>query len=120
MARHDFRKQLDSAVGQSRVTLVQGLPRVGRSEAVKHWAAGRLDVAVQPFDNGTDVAPVMVFDHIRAHQVDDFVIRFRETEAARARTRYLLVALDLATAERIQDALAGSVFTFELAPLQLD
>jgi predicted AAA+ superfamily ATPase len=120
MPRADFRKQLDAAVGQSRITLVQGLPRVGRSEAVKQWAGGRHDAAVQPFGSGTDLATVMVFDHLRSHQVGDFVNHFRAAEAAQARTRYLVVAVDLVTAEQIRDALAGSVLTLELAPLQLD
>lgn len=120
MARADFKKQLDAAVEQSRITLVQGLPRVGRSVAVKQWAGGRHDAAIQPFGSGNDLAAVMVFDHLRSYQVDDFVVHFRAAEAAQARTRYLVAAVDLITAEKIRDALAGSVLTLELAPLQPD
>ena len=115
MARADFKKQLDAAVEQSRITLVQGLPRVGRSVAVKQWAGGRHDAAIQPFGSGNDLAAVMVFDHLRSYQVDDFVVHFRAAEAAQARTRYLVAAVDLITAEKIRDALAGSVLTLELA-----
>jgi predicted AAA+ superfamily ATPase len=120
MPRADLKIRLDGAIGQSRITLVQGLPRVGRTEAVKRWVGGRPDAVIQPFGSGEDIAPVMVFDHFRAEQVDAFVTHFRVAEAAEARTRFLIVPTDLMTADRVCDALAGSVFRFDMAPLQLD
>ena len=120
MPRAELKNQLNAAVGQSRITLVQGLPRVGRTEAVKRWAGGRPDAMIQSFGSGEDIAPVMVFDHFRAEQVDAFVAHFRVAEAAEARTRFLIVPTDLLTAERVRDALAGSVLPFDIAPLQLD
>jgi hypothetical protein len=82
MPRADLKIRLDGAIGQSRITLVQGLPRVGRTEAVKRWVGGRPDAVIQPFGSGEDIAPVMVFDHFRAEQVDAFVTHFRVAEAA--------------------------------------
>lgn len=120
MSRADLKKQLDAAVAQSRVTILQGLPRVGRSEAVRCWAHERTDAVIKTFDNSMDEAPIMAFDHFRLDQVHEFVMHFRAGEAARALTRYILVPTDLPTAETIRDALVGSVLTSEIAPLQLD
>lgn len=121
MARAELPARLDAAVAQSRITLVIGLPRAGRSALISRWARGRTDAALVPFDpDGDDVASIMIFDHLTVDDVDGFIRRFRSAEQAEARTRFVAAPVDLTVTDRLGTALSGSVLTLDLSPLQLD
>ena len=121
MAREQTRSLLDVAVSQSRITLLHGLPRVGRSEMIRRWSNGREDAAIRPFrDAGEAIAPIMVFDHLTAGEADEFVRRFRTIEESQANTRFIVAPTDLFAANLLQTALTGIVRTIDLGPLQLD
>ena len=121
MLRAEMPARLDAAVAQSRVTLVHGLPRVGRSALVRRWARGRTDVSLRPSHrDGDNVAPIVVFDHMAVEDVGLFVRQFRAAEQIEERTRFVVVPTDLAAAERLRAALTGSIYTFDVWPLQLD
>lgn len=112
---------LDAAVRDHRVTVLQGLPCVGRTRLITRWAELRDDAEVlQRQPEGRDGAPICVLDHVRSSDIDTFVDHFRAAEAAKEEVHFVLVPVDLATTRRLHDALAGSVFILDLLPLQLE
>jgi hypothetical protein len=117
MARSRLPRDLTVGVAGNRITLLVGLPRVGRSKALGAWAAGRNDIL--PFDV-TDAPGVMLLDHIGFAQVPDLTSRFRAAEAASLDVRFVAAPVDMATAHRIATEFAGSVCRIECDPLQLD
>lgn len=121
MRRSDLHRALERATGSHRVTLVKGLPRVGRSDLLKRWAHGRDDTVNAPFPGeGDHPASVVIFDHLRREDVPTFVAHVRAVEAAGAPTRFVVAPVDLGAAEDVLTALAGSVLTLDVAPLQID
>lgn len=113
-------EQLDAAVAHSRITLVQGLPRVGRSSIVQEWARGRTDATYDGTLAVVSTPIVIIHDHASEADVDNIVASFRAGEQNGARHRHVVVPLDLATGERLRGALTGSVQTLDVCPLQLD
>jgi hypothetical protein len=121
MARVLMHRRLDEALGQSLITLLCGLPRVGRTALIRQWAGGRPDTILSSMGGATQkIASVIVFDHFAMRDVDAFVELFRTGDRRDSRTRFVIVPTDLLTAERLRDALAGSVRTLDLDPLQFD
>lgn len=113
--------QLDAAVEQRTMTLVQGLPRVGRTRLIADWMERRADAvmctdpAVAP---GTD--GVLVLDHLDLAGVRALVAAVRAAGLAGGRTRYVAAPTDLATSFALRDTLAGGFDTIDVMPLRPD
>lgn len=121
MARSVAGRVLDQAVRDHRITLVYGLPRVGRTQLVAQWCAERGDVEVlhqRSLQTGT--APVRVLDHFSLYDVVAFVEMYRALEQAGENVRFVLVPVDLLTSQRVQEALVGNVNLITIDPLQPD
>ena len=121
MARRSAGAALDKAVREHRVTLIHGLPRVGRSRVVSRWSEERDDVELlhtRPRQPGT--APVRVLDHLEHAEVVAFVALFRGVESSGQDVRFIVVPVDLLTIRRLQEALVGSVNLLAIEPLQPD
>ncbi len=117
MRRAALPARLDAAVAQSRITLVCGLPRVGRSALVASWARERTEAGLVSFDpDGDDVASIMIVDHLTVDDVRGFVRRFRAAEQVEAGTRFVIVPIDLTAVDQLCTALSGSVLTLDMAP----
>ena len=109
--------QLDAAVERSVITVVRGLPRVGRSSLLAEWLERRTDarrasVAELRPENG-----IFVLDHVSAGSVDAIISAVRAAEEAHSRTRFVVAPSDLQTAERLRTRLPGVVRAMEIAPL---
>ena len=121
MMRRSSGAELDKAVLEHRVTLVHGLPRVGRSKTVKRWSEERDDVEIlhgRPRPPGTK--PVRLFDHFELTEVAAFVTLFRTLERAGHDVRFVVVPVDLLTLRQLQEILTGSVNLLTIDPLQPD
>jgi predicted AAA+ superfamily ATPase len=120
MSRSRIEEALSKAVRESRITLLHGLPRVGRTVAARRWASGRDDVSTQTFQAlRADLAPILLYDHLSSDDVPGFVARFRTCESSADDTRFIVIPVDLATTRLLQTALTGSVRTLDLDPVQL-
>jgi predicted AAA+ superfamily ATPase len=121
MARAEFPSRVDEAVRTSRLTILEGLPRVGRSSLIARWAQSRGDASVEHFVSDQNAsAPITIFDHFTASDVGAFVRRFREEEERQEKTRFIALPIDLAAAQALGAALTGSIERIELGPMQLD
>jgi predicted AAA+ superfamily ATPase len=121
MSRAEFPSRLDEAVRTNRLTILHGLPRVGRSSLMARWAERRGDASVDHFVDGKQAsASITVFDHFSAKDVDAFIRRFREEEQRQEESRYVALPVDLAALHALGTALTGSIERIELDPLQLD
>jgi len=121
MARRSAELALDKSIREHRVTLVHGLPRVGRSRVVARWSGARDDVEIlntYPRQPGT--APVRVFDHLEHTEVAAFVGLFRAVEPSGLDVRFVVIPADLLAVRRLQEALAGCVNVLTIDPLQPD
>ena len=113
--------QLDTAVELRTLTLVQGLPRVGRSRLIAEWmdrrtdAAFCADLAMMPKSDG-----VFVLDHLGQNGVEALVAAVRTADVAGGRTRYVAAPADLATSIALRDLLTGGFATIDVMPLRLD
>lgn len=120
MRRPRLEARIDASVQNSRVTLLHGLPRVGRTRIAKDWAACRGDVAVVPADGLAPDAPILLFDHLRQADVAGFVGRFREYEAKSRPTRFVVVPSSLFAMRQLSAELAGAVHQIDVDPMQLE
>lgn len=120
MTRSGTSQMLDDAVRFNRITLLHGLPRVGRTEVVMEWYDGRSDVQITTVQalHLTD-APVRILDHFGLADVDQFVEWYRANEHKNHNLRVVLVPVNLLTTRKLSDALAGSIKLISLNPLQL-
>lgn len=118
MSRRQARAWLDTIVEQSRITVLHGLPRVGRSALLTAWYDDQVGVQrVRAHDIAACSAPLQVLDHLGGTDVALFVDAFRKIEASR-RTKYVIAPLDLAATRRLQEELPGNVQIVDLDPLQ--
>ena len=116
-----LQEQLDAAVEQRTMTLMQGLPRVGRSRLIADWIKRRTDATL--CTNPTVAlgsTGVLVLDHVDQSGVTALVAAVRAAEVAGGRTRYVVAPTDLATSFALRDALAGAFQTIDVIPLRLD
>jgi hypothetical protein len=120
MRRSGLYPALDAATASHRVTLVQGAPRIGRSRLMRNWSGKRDDVVNVPFPGDGGSVGIEIFDHLRREDVDQFVTRVRADEAGETPTRFVVAPVDLDAADAVRTALAGSVLSIDLAPLQID
>lgn len=119
MHRSDLHDALDAALATSRVAVILGLPRVGRSAFAREWARDRAEarsgiLTEEPLD-----AVTLIFDHLDRPGAERFVQMVRAAEAADRTTRFVALPLDFAAADHIHTSLVGSASTLELAPLML-
>jgi len=113
--------KLDAAVERRTLTLVQGLPRVGRSRLITDWAERRTDAVLRTgpeVEGGSD--GILVLDHLDHGGVADLIAAVRASEVAGGRTRYVAVPTDLATSFALRDALTGGFETIDVMPLRPD
>lgn len=121
MRRATAESQLDTAVAQSPVTLIVGLPRVGRTSFLTDWHGRRPDtrrwqtVAALEHDSG-----IHILDHVDERVVDGITTFVRRAETEKSGTRLVIAPIDLVTAHRLQSMLPGIVSTVEIIPLQLE
>lgn len=121
MSRSAVERQLDIAVRDGRVTLVHGLPRVGRSKLVKDWASARTDVLFRSQGQpNASAAPILVIDHVGSDTVPNIVEEIRAADSDKAITRFVLLPTDLKSAQALQSALVGFIVPVEVSPLQPD
>lgn len=121
IGRPRLHARLDGAVEQRTITLLQGLPRVGRSRLIANWLERRPDAA--PYCDPAKVAgldTIAVFDQFDQAGVPALVSAVRASEAAGGRTRFVVAPNDLSTSFAIRDALTGAFEAIEITPLQLD
>lgn len=113
--------QLDAAVELRPLTLVQGLPRVGRSRLIADWMDRRADAA---FCTDPAMAPgsdgVLVLDHLGQSGVAALVAAVRTADVDGCRTRYVAAPIDLATSFALRDSLTGGFATIDVIPLRPD
>lgn len=121
MRRESALMQLDSAVERSVVTILRGLPRVGRSSFLVDWQRRRADAKrCQGVDDILLEPGIFILDHIDDRRVDAVVNIARAAEEARSRTRLVVVPSDLVAAERLRTTLPGAVGTIEITPLRVE
>lgn len=121
MRRESSLTQLDSAVERSGVTILRGLPRVGRSSFLVDWQRRRADAKrCQGVDDVLLEPGVFILDHIDNRSIDRIIEVVRAAEEARSRTRLVVVPSDLAAAERLRTTLPGAVGTVEITPFRLE
>jgi len=111
---------LNDAVRYSRITLLHGLPRVGRTEVVTNWGKERGDIEhTAVADLHLQGAAVRFLDHFRLEDVDGLVDWYRANENDAALPRLVIAPIDLLTRRKLSDALTGSVRLIALNPMQL-
>lgn len=113
--------RLGAAVEQRTMTLLQGLPRVGRSQLIADWMERRTDAVLctdPTIVAGTD--GVLVLDHLDQRGVSALVAAVRAAGIAGDRTRYVAAPIDLATSFALRDTLAGGFDTIDVLPLRPD
>lgn len=114
-------KQLDTVIEQSRVTLILGLPRVGRSTFLADWQSQHTNAKCCLSVADIELEPgIFVLDHVDVESVNAIVAIARAADAARLHTRLVIAPSDLVTAERLRTSLAGAVGTVEITPLHVD
>lgn len=113
--------RLDEAVEHRTMTLVKGLPRVGRSRLIADWIKRRTD-AVQHTDSTVAAGSegVLIFDHVDHGGVAALISAVRAAEIAGGQSRYVVVPIDLTTSFALQDALTGAFETIDVMPLRPD
>lgn len=121
MRRTSALAQLNEAVEQSLVTLVRGLPRVGRSSFLIDWQSERSDAKRCRTTEEIKLEPgIFILDHVDHRSVDAIINIARAAEEARSRTRLVVAPSDLRTSEMLRTELAGLAGTVELSPLRTD
>ena len=114
-------QQLDEAVTRNKLTVVRGLPRVGRTSILAEWERQRPDTKLcREIADIQSVTGVFILDHVDARSIDAIIAKVREADEERLH-RYLVVApIDLVTSARLRDALDGLVTTVDVDPLQIN
>lgn len=119
MYREDMHGDLDRALASSRIVVILGLPRVGRSAFVRRWAQDRGEAVVGSLADALPVDGTLIFDHLSLADTEPLIQYVRTAEAGDGSTRFIAIPRDLATANRLRTALAGSAPSIEICPLQL-
>lgn len=118
MARLQARDRLDAAVEQSRVTVLYGLPRVGRSVLLADWCEDQIGLQrVKADDVATCTAPLQVLDHLNVGAAGVFLDAYRNIEAERP-TRFVVAPVDLAATRFLQEELTAAAQLVVLDPMQ--
>lgn len=121
IGRFALQAKLDAAVEQRTITLVQGLPRVGRSRFITDWVTKRPDVVMHSHPTAhVEKDMVVVLDHFDQGSVPALVDAVRAAQATGTRNRFVVLPTDLATSFAIRDALVGTFETIDVMPLRPD
>lgn len=118
MTRVQLARTLDRGVAERRIVALTGLPRAGRSQFLKSWAATRT-LAVDQGSPSLEGAPLVAIDHFGMSAVPELMARFRADEAAARDCRYIVAPTDFATLRALRASLAGSTEQIEVPPLSL-
>ena len=119
--RASVMKQLDAAVEQSGVTVVRGLPRVGRSSFLAKWQSRHTNAKrCETIDDVKVETGVFILDHVDLSSVDGIIAIVRAAEVAKSRTRLVIAPNDLATAEYLRTKLPGVAGALEITPLSVE
>jgi predicted AAA+ superfamily ATPase len=114
-------KQLDAAVEQSGVTVVRGLPRVGRSSFLAEWQSRHTNAKrCETIDDVKVETGVFVLDHVDLSSVTGIIAIARAAEEAKSRTRLVIAPNDLVTAEHLRTKLPGVTAALEITPLSVE
>lgn len=120
-SRHMALDALDRAERLHLVTVLFGIPRVGRSSLLADWSARRSGARHETVASMlSSDASIQVFDHLDRADIPHFVEAFRRMESDGRRIKLLAAPVDLAAARQLLGALPGVAGTVELAPLQPD
>ncbi|MDQ0840301.1 DUF4143 domain-containing protein [Sphingomonas faeni] len=120
MRRESAFIQLDAAVERSDVTILRGLPRVGRSSFLEDWKNRRADAMRCLVEDVRLEAGIFILDHVDARAIDQIIGIVRTAEDTKSRTRLVVAPSDLVTAERLRTTLPGVVGSVEIAPLRIE
>ena len=119
MRRAAIHAQLDAAAAESRVTVICGLPCVGRSTLLREWSARHPEARIcQDLSELNGGGGLLIFDHVDTVHADHFIAGFRNLETKESPTRLFVAPLDLEAVAKIRLALAGKARLIEVAPLQ--
>ncbi|SFK07868.1 protein of unknown function [Pseudovibrio ascidiaceicola] len=114
-------QQLDEAVTRSKVTVVQGLPRVGRTSILAEWRRQRPDTKlcreIADILSGTGV---FILDHVDARSIDAISAKVREADEGRLHGHLVVAPIDFVTSVGLRNALPGLVTTIDVNPLQIN
>ena len=112
---------LDRAERLHLVTLLRGVPRVGRSRLLSHWAGQRAGARHETVATMlTSDAPIQVFDRLRRSDVPAFVEGYRRLEAKGHRVKLVVAPEDLGAMIDLERDLPGIAGVVEIPPLQPD
>lgn len=120
MRRESALIQLDNAVERSEITILRGLPRVGRSSFLEDWQARRADAMRCQVQDIRLEPGIFILDHVDVRAIDQIIGLVRAAEEAKSRTRLIVAPSDLITAERLRTTLPGVVGAVEIAPLRIE
>jgi len=112
---------LDRAERLNLVTLLRGIPRVGRTRLLSAWAGERPGVRQEAIATMlTSDASIQVFDRLRRADVPAFVEGYRRLEAEGRRVKLVVAPEDLGAMIDLERDLPGVAGVVELPPLQPD
>lgn len=117
MTRAGIADLLDEAVSTRRIVALAGLPRVGRTFALRRWAT----------TNGGDIVPhvhdgtgrLIVVDHVDEAGTIDIIERYRADDVAECDTRYVVAPTNLSALNKLTSELTGAVATIVMPPVSL-
>ncbi|SDR49262.1 DUF4143 domain-containing protein [Pseudovibrio sp. Tun.PSC04-5.I4] len=121
MKRMSVLDQFDASVRNNGITLVCGLPRVGRTSLLADLQSRRTDtkhcqeVAGVPHEAG-----IFVLDDVGVASVDAIIAKVRQADKCGLQRHLVVAPNDLATMDCLQTALTGIVDVVEVPPLQIN
>lgn len=117
MTRAGIADLLDDAVATRRIVALAGLPRVGRTLALRRWATANGAVVVSHVRDGT--GKLIVVDHVDEAGTTDIIERYRADDATELDTRYVVAPTDLNALHKLTSALTGAVASIAMPPVSL-
>lgn len=121
MRRGSALVQLGNAVERSGVTILRGLPRVGRSSLLADWHASRADAKRCQRVEDVRLEPgIFILDHFEDRDVAAIIDLVRSAEDARTRMRLVVAPSNLIAAERLRTTLPGAVEVVDVTPLRVE
>ncbi|HWW57072.1 MAG TPA: DUF4143 domain-containing protein [Sphingopyxis sp.] len=117
MTRAGIADLLDDAVATRRIVALAGLPRVGRTLALRRWATTNGGVVVSHVRDGT--GGLIVVDHVDEAGTTDIIERYRADDVAECDTRYVIAPTNLNALHKLTSELTGAVATITMPPVSL-
>lgn len=114
-------QQLDEAVTRNKVTVVRGLPRVGRTSILAEWKRQRPDTKLcQEIADIQSETGIFILDHVDARSIDVISAKVREADEGRLHRHLVVAPINFVTSVRLRDALPGLVTTIDVHPFQIN